>query len=301
MLLTNSRMYSLIIMCVLFLGISCSSEEVGAIESSNQNNDQQEEIVINDPPDNPNADDNNMPPAQDNERFAFDDYLVMEHSYNTGGCTPGPCDTIDVSLDDVFDAGKPDDIWFFQTNDRAELNLHCQADKGRRTEFKQRSEGALTVNSRMEFDAVYFDIPEEGMTIAQVHNRGGNSNKPFFRLEIHQDELETIVRRDPEVNSSDTEFTKEFYNFVGDQNYNGEALHIIIEKGEGVVHLLVEQEGTVLIDETYAPESNTNWVTDNSIANGFYLKAGVYNPAAAHTEPIDMQYTSFVYESDDTN
>ena len=68
-----------------------------------------------------------------------------------------------------------------------------------------------------------------------------------------------------------------------------------------MVHLVAEHNGVILIDDTYTPESNTNWVTDNGIANGYYLKAGIYNPAADHTQDIVMQYTSFTFESEDTN
>jgi len=296
---TYYRMYSLIIMCILFIGFSCSSEDIGAIQVADQN--AEEEIIVNDPPDPNDGDDNDPPPAGDDERFAFDNFLVMEHSYNTGGCTPGPCDTIDTSLNDVFANGQPDDPFFFLAENGVDMNLKCQEQEGRRAEFKQVSEGPLTVASRMEFEGVYFDVPQEGMTIAQVHNRGGNSNKPFFRLELHDDELETVVRMDPEVSSSDTTFDKVSYPFSNGANYNGEPIKILIEKGNGVVHLIAEHNGVILIDDTYAPESNTNWVTDNGIANGYYLKAGIYNPAADHTQDIVMQYTSFVFESDDTN
>lgn len=237
----------------------------------------------------------------DKDSFSFDDNLVMEHSYNTGGCTPGPCDTVDESLNDVFDNGQPDDAYFYRSDDGTVLNLKCQLDEGRRTEFKQVSEGSLMIPSRIEFEASYFDIPTEGITIAQVHNRGGSSNKPFFRLELYSEGLDTVVRQDPTVNSTETFFDTNFYPFNNETDYNEEPLSIIIEKGNGVVHLMVVQEGVTLIDETYAPDSNTNWVTDTGIANGFYLKAGIYNPAAAHTRDIEMEYTKFTFTSEDDN
>ncbi|WP_405251131.1 hypothetical protein [Dokdonia sp. Asnod3-C12] len=239
--------------------------------------------------------------ALDTEAFSFEPNLVIENSFNTGGCIPGPCDTDDENLDDIFESGQPDDEYFYSSNNGTILNLKCQLEKGRRTEFKQSSEGSLTTPSRMEFEAVYLDIPTEGITIAQVHNRGGSSNKPFFRLELHNDELETVVRRDPEVSSSDTEFDKDFYSFVNGANYNAEPLKIIIEKGNGVVHLIVAQGGQTLIDDTYSPEVGTNWIEDNGIANGYYLKAGIYNPAANHTEAIELQYSMFHFTSEDEN
>lgn len=268
--------------------LSCTSDDFVPDETLD------EPIVITPPSDDPDP----VDPAA-SENFTFDTNLVMEHSWNTGGCTPGPCSTISTSLNDVFANGQPDDPYFYRAENGVDLILHCQPQKGRRTEFKQISDGPLTTPSLIEFEAVYFDIPEEGMTIAQVHNRGGNSNKPFFRLELHSDELETVVRQDPEVNSSDTSFDKQSYSFANGANYNGESIKILIEKGDGVVHLVAEHNGVVLIDQTYAPDASTNWVTNNGISNGYYLKAGIYNPAEEHTEDIIMQYSSFVFESED--
>lgn len=312
-----------LLICFSFLIIGCSSDD----ESSD--NDQTTTPVVNPPDDtdstgdtdndtgdtnddtndtddgmtdgtdDSNTDDDNSVTFED--LFSFEENLVIEHSYNTVGCDDGPCDTIDESLADVFSDGLPDDIYFYKSEDGLSLHLKCQPDEGRRTEFKQVSEGPLTTPSRIEFEAVYFDIPAQGMTIAQVHNRGGNSNKPFFRLEMHGDELETVVRQDPEVSSNETEFDKVIYPYLNNQDYNGETLKIIIEKGDGEVHLVVEQEGTILIDETYTPGASTRWVTNSGIANGFYLKAGIYNPEADHTEDIEMQYTSFSFASEDEN
>ncbi len=274
---------------LLFILCCCSEEEEATPETT------EEEVITPEMPE----DTENDEESEESTAFVFANDLVMEHSWNTGGCDDGPCDTVDESLSDVFEDGQPDDPYFFQTADGAELNLKCQLDEGRRTEFKQISRGPLTRASRIEFEAVYFDIPAEGMTIAQVHNRGGSSNKPFFRLEMHEDELETVVRRDPEVNSNETTFDKVTYAYVNGAEYNGELLKVILEKNNGVVRLHVTQGDTVLINESYAPDADTNWVLDTGIANGYYLKAGVYNPAAPHTEDIVLQYTVFKYESDD--
>ena len=136
------RLSSLFILFLLCIGISCSSEDVGAIEGSNPDD---EDVVVNNPPD--NMDDTNMDDddtmSTDDDRFFFDNFLVMEHSYNTGGCTPGPCDTIDTSLSDVFNSGQPDDPFFFRAENGIDLNLKCLPDEGRRAEFKQVSDCLL--------------------------------------------------------------------------------------------------------------------------------------------------------------
>ena len=236
------------------------------------------------------------------ERFVFDSKIVIENSYNTGGCDSPPCDTNDETLVGIFDGDAvPDDPYFYLSEDESELNLLCQLDKGRRIEFKQKSEGPLTTFAKIELEGVYYDIPSNGVTIAQVHNRGGSSNKPFFRLVLHEDGLETVVRKDPEVTSSATTFSKQEFSFVDNLDYDGSPLKITLSKDNGFVNIKVEQGEVVIVDESFQPEATTNWVTNTSIANAYYLKAGLYNDDGPHTEDLIVGYTTVVFESDDTD
>ena len=233
------------------------------------------------------------------ERFVFDENIVIEHSYNTGGCDSPPCDTDEDGLVDIFVNAVPDDMYFSLSEDASELLLECQLDKGRRAEFKQISEGPLTSFSKLELQGVYYDIPNNGVTIAQVHNRGGNSNKPFFRLVLHNDGLETVIRKDPEVSSSDTTFQKEDFPFVDGEDYDLSSLTVVVEKSNGFVHISVEQNGVLVLDESYQPDATTDWVNDNGIANGFYLKAGLYNDDGPHSKNLVVGYSTVVFESND--
>ena len=232
-------------------------------------------------------------------RFSFVGNLVIENSWNTGGCDSPPCDTNDESLDNFFDTGEPNDPYFYLTEDESELFLECQLERGRRIEFKQRSEGPLTSPSVMEFEGVYHSIPDGGMTIAQVHNRGGSGNKPFFRLELHEDRLETVIRRDPEVSSGDTTFDKVDHYFPNNEDYDESPLTVVLEKGNGEMTIHVTYNGTVILNESYQPDPETRWVTNTGIANGFYLKAGLYNAAVSHTENLVLSYTTFKFSTDD--
>jgi len=233
------------------------------------------------------------------ERYVFDGNIVIENSYNTGGCDSPPCDTNDESLITGFSTGIPDDPYFYLSDDQSELFLLSQQQEGRRIEFKQRSEGSLNSFSQIELEGKYYDVPNTGITIAQVHNRGGSGNKPFFRLVLYTNGLETVIRRDPEVSSSETSFSKEDYSFINNSDYNLFTLKTTIEKSNGSVHIKVEQDGTEILNESYAPETTTRWVTDSGIANGYYLKAGIYNDDGDHTDDIIAGFTSVKYESDD--
>ncbi len=236
------------------------------------------------------------------DRFSFNTTnLVIENSYQEL-CTRTPCNTTDESLVDVFVNEVPDDPYFSLSADQSTLDLSCKAEEGRRIEFKQKSEGPLTSFSILEMEGVYFDVPANGgVTIAQVHNRGGSGNKPFFRLVLHEDHLETVVRRDPEVSSRDTTFDKFDFYFVGGVGtlYNQEELRVVVSKSGGFVHINVEQEGVTIIDQSYAPNASTRWVTNNGIANGFYLKGGLYNDAVDHTNDLRLSFSSVFFETED--
>ena len=274
---------------------SCSSEDKSSDDSINNNDNTDDGSGDNDNGDN---DDNS---SNLNERFVFNDKLVIEHSWNTGGCDSPPCDTDQEELNNVFDNVLPNDPYFYMDSDEVELNLECQSEKGRRTEFKQISEGSLTSYSKMEFEAIYYDIPNGGFTIAQVHNRGGSSNKPFFRLELHNNKLETVIRKDPEVSSSLTTFDKVDYPFLNGGDYALFPLKVVLEKSSGSVHITVTQGDTVILDQSFQPETSTDWVKDTSIANAYYLKAGIYNAATTHTENMILGYTTFKFQTNDLN
>lgn len=233
------------------------------------------------------------------ERFVFKSDLVIENSYNTGGCESPPCNTIDESLVDVFVNTAPNDPYFYLSADETELNLECQLEKGRRIEFKQISRGPLTSFSQLTFEGTYYDIPNNGVTIAQVHNRGGTSNKPFFRLVLHKNGLETVIRKDPEVSSSQTSFKKEDFSFVDGADYDLSPLKIVLEKNNGFVNISVEQNGVLVLDESYTADPTTDWVNDTGIANGFYLKAGLYNDDGPHTKSLVAGYSTVIYTSED--
>ncbi|NRD18703.1 hypothetical protein HNV08_01485 [Winogradskyella eckloniae] len=271
-----------------FVLIACSSENTTADTDDEQGTTDDDPIIDDEPSDL-------------EERFVFGNNLVIEHSWDTSGCDSPPCSTNQDNLNAVFDDTLPNQPYFYMEDDEEELNLVCQLEKGRRVEFKQISEGPLTSYAKMEFEGVYYNIPDGGMTIAQVHNRGGSSNKPFFRLELHDDKLETVIRKDPEVSSSATTFSKIDFPFVNNGAYTQFPLNVTLEKNNGVVSIMVMQDDVVLINEDFEADPTTNWVNDSGISNGYYLKAGLYNAATTHTENLTLGYTTFKFETDDHN
>ena len=242
------------------------------------------------------------------ERFVFDNNIVIENSYNTE-CDRTPCRTIDEDLFDIFDSEDrlPDDNYFAFSDDLSVLTLECQLNKGRRIEFKQDSDGPLTTFSQLEMEGVFFDIPEDeptgnggGVTIAQVHNRGASSgNKPFFRVVLHENRLETVVRQRPVVSSNESRFDRENFQFLDGEDYDGSPLRIIVGKENNSVFITIYQNDVMIVNETYQPEAGTDWIDDAGIADGFYLKGGMYNDDVDHTKNLVASYTRVIFNSND--
>ena len=282
-----------VIICSFIFLNSCSSDD-------KNNNDEDDPIIITDTdgpePLDPDPIDEETLDLQ--RRFAFDQNIVIENSYNTS-CDSIPCSTVSESLMDIFVNATPDDTYFYLADDGQVLNLECQLDKGRRIEFKQISKGPLTSFAKIEFEGTYYNIPENGVTIAQVHNRGGATNEPFFRLVLHKEGLETVIRKDPEVNSNDTSFLKEDFSFINGADYDLSSLKIVLDKNNGFVNISVEQNDVIILDASYAADPSTDWVNDSGIANGFFLKAGLYNDDGPHTENLLVGYSAVAFESED--
>ena len=295
--------------------VSCSDDEGSTQEPDvinegidNGNNEE----PGGDNPENDEGDDNEPGPdsllttESLNSRFTFDENIYIENSYNTD-CESIPCRTDDEVLANVFDDlnDLPDDDYFKLSEDGSELLLECMSQQGRRIEFKQRSSGPLDSFAQLDFEATYPDITEEGVTIAQVHNRGASSsNKPFFRLVLHKEYLETVIREKPIIGSRSTanpdgsDFDKVEIPFEG-REYDGSPLQVVLEKSEGYVKINVTYNDELILDEKFQPDPNTDWVDDDGIRNGFYLKAGLYNDDGDHTKELVVRVTKAIFESGD--
>jgi len=68
------------------------------------------------------------------------------------------------------------------------------------------------------------------------------------------------------------------------------------------VHINVWQEEMEILNKSFSPDPSTRWVTDEGIANGFYLKSGIYNDEAEDfTENLEVRYTTVIFDSEDTD
>ncbi len=201
--------------------------------------------------------------------------LQIEESWYT---TINNSGTYSTTSHDIDLSNTIDEEYFYENSAGTQLNLKCKAENGRRAEFKEPTggEGPLTEYRKIDFTAAYYNIPENGVTIAQVHNRGDGGGKPLFRLELEANgTLKTVLRDLP--NGTSTTNTNIIHNFIYDE---GSSIRIILKKYNDLIYLKIRQNNSWIINTTFeAPDA---W-NENDVKDYYYLKAGVY------TEGDDVQ------------
>ena len=152
--------------------------------------------------------------------------------------------------------------------------LSCEAKDGNRTEWKEHSgkEASLSVNKVMEYTTKITNEPENGVTIAQIHNRGG-VRRPYVRVYLEHGEI--LIK---ETTSDPSKSSASYNTYDENLKYTqGTNLTVKIETKNGKAY--------ITITTTHGSYSETLTPTDNwkNFSNHYYLKAGVY------TEGDDIQ------------
>ena len=172
--------------------------------------------------------------------------------------------------------------WYYVNN--GDYYLKSASNDGKRTELKedQGYESSLNSIKRLTYEASVDDIPEHGVTIGQVHNRGG-VRRPYLRVYIEDGRIEVKETTNDLTNSSGT-----YYTAVGPRYIENSKFKVQITTVSGRVNVKVEtSEGT--LDEDFTPNKSVDGWSDYQ--NDFYLKAGVYTEGN-DTEP-EMRIYSF--------
>jgi len=195
--------------------------------------------------------------------------LVVETSWESG----------QQDLRKTYHAVDVDDEDWMDVYADGRVMMKCLAQDGHRTELKEDSgdEAALNSSKEMQFDAIIYNIPENGVTIAQIHNRGG-VKRPFIRLYIDDDNYLKIKETETDPTASNSLYS----TYVGPKYTSGDSITVKIYTGIDGEHkgdITIITNGTTW-NQTVMPSSD--W---SNFSNDYYLKAGVY------TEGNDLQAT----------
>lgn len=185
---------------------------------------------------------------------------------------------------------------FYKRSGSTYILTSCDQD-GRRTEWKQSSRFSLSDSKKMSYTGKFEDYPSDGVTIAQVHNRGG-AGRPLLRAEIAHDKIEFVIV-DTHVKGEGSSYTIE-----GPSYSEGSYLDLSLEVGNNkIIAIVTTTSGTKTV--TYSKDNSSidkriddEWFTDDvenndiKLYEGFYFKAGVYNDSGNDS---DMPVGSFTY------
>ncbi len=116
----------------------------------------------------------------------------------------------------------------------------------------------------LSYTASIHNIPENGVTIAQVHNRGNGVLRPLVRVYIDDDLIVKYkLTDDPDSPSDYTTITGPLYQ-------EGDPISVTVTLENGTASFLTTTtSGSV--EETFTPSAK--WVP---YTTSFYLKSGVY-------------------------
>ena len=211
-----------------------------------------------------------IPPTGMSGTFTLEDFQI-ETSWLTGE---------DSRTTESFTATSKDNEDWYDKDGNTYWLKSLQTD-GNRTEWKEYpgKEASLSTYKKMQYKAMVEDIPEKGVTIAQVHNRGG-VNRPLLRVYIDDDGYMKIkvTRTSPDASSSSYDvYDGPFYSEGTDY-----SLEFLIDDGR--VYIEVETTNGSM-SETITPSED--W---DDFSDSYYLKAGVYTEGDDTNPKITFDY-----------
>lgn len=167
-----------------------------------------------------------------------------------------------------------------------------------RTELKLPSAYNQSLNnySQMRFTAQIVDIPSssisskqnKGVTIAQIHNRGTNVERPLARIDIagYRKKVRATFAHGYKKTDGDTSIDLLDYD-EGDSMY----VRLRINSDGNAISLYVRNFTQNIIESgTWVIDDGSNWFNKTST---FYYKTGVYQQLAGEEPSISYNYLYF--------
>lgn len=186
---------------------------------------------------------------------------------------------------DTFLASAIDNRDWMDIYDNGNVMMTCLAGDSHRTELKENSgaEKSLSIYKKMEYTATLTNIPENGVTIAQIHNRGG-VNRPWVRVYVDDDKYIKIKATETTPDESKSTYS----TYTGPLYSSGNEFSITITTKNRSASFEINT-GNISYSKTLSPSSD--W---NNYQNSYYLKAGVYTEGD-NVEPL-LELSKFSIE-----
>ena len=214
----------------------------------------------------------------------------------SGGSCGSSVNFQDLVVETSWISGKTDDrdqfgacgvdgeSWMDKYSD-GRVMMKCLSGDGHRTELKEDSgdEAALNQYKKMQFIGKLTNIPENGVTIAQIHNRGSSVKRPWIRVYVDDDRYIKIKETETNPTGSSSTYT----TYTGLKYTSGAEMNIIVWTG-----LSGQKKGKVQVKTGGSSWSKTLWPSSawSSKSSTYYLKAGVYTEGNDKTATMKYSY-----------
>jgi hypothetical protein len=174
-----------------------------------------------------------------------------------------------ISKRAYFNPSTTDNTFYFDKNASNQRVFKCYRADSNRTELKEKSgkESSLNTSKDMEYIAKLENIPENGVTVAQVHNRGTGVKRPLLRIYVENGRFKMKKTKNSPTASSGT-----YDSVVNGPIYkSGTTFTLRVRFSNGKVLVNISTTSSTMSTKTFTPSSD--W---NGVSSKYYLKAGVY-------------------------
>lgn len=187
---------------------------------------------------------------------------------------------------DTFTASAIDNQNWMDIYDNGNVMMSCLAGDSHRTELKENSgvEKPLSTYKKMEYTATLTNIPSNGVTVAQIHNRGG-VNRPWIRVYIDDDKYIKIKATETTPDESKSTYSTHIGPLYTAENEF--SIQVLIENNTATFQIIT---GGITYTKSLSP--STDW---NNYQNSYYLKAGVYTEGDDVEPVLEMSTFSITY------
>ena len=202
--------------------------------------------------------------------FSFDDFDGETSHAGAGGS---------IKRRAYFNPTTTDNQFYFDVNSSGQRVFKCDNEKSHRTEIKEKSgkESSLSTSKDMEYIGKLENIPNLGVTVAQVHNRGTGVKRPLLRVYVVNGKFYIKTTTNNPTLSTGTYSTITGPNYTSGSTY---TLRIRFSSGNVLIDITTTSGS---ISPTITPTSN--W---SSFSTKYYLKAGVYTEGTDNDPKLTM-------------
>lgn len=212
--------------------------------------------------------------------FDLNDFVIESSSHNSS--------SDDTSTDSwPYNNHDLSSSWYRLSG--GDYYLTCDKYEGKRTEWKEDSgyERSLSTSKVMKYEASLTNIPGDGVTVAQMHNRYSSgsekSRRPLLRVYIEDGKIR-VKKTNNDLTNTSGSYDSEV---VGPSYSEGSKFKVQLTTGSGKVNVKIETSSGTL-DQDFSPYTGGNY---SDYDDKFYFKAGVYTEG--HDVSPTMRFYSF--------